>query len=207
MSVVEIPIFPLKTVLFPGGPLPLRIFEPRYTDMISQCMKTNTGFGVCLIQNGNEAGSAAEFHAVGTLAKVVDFHLQRDGILGIVVQGDARFHVRNFQIAKDQLITAEVEYFNDEPKVPVPDEFQELIKILEAGVPGFPSVPRVNSPGREKPLAESPEIREDASWLGFRLVEMLPLRLSQKQYFLQLNEPLLRLERIDDVIHQLGAEN
>ena len=195
MSSVEIPLFPLNSVLFPGSPLPLRIFEPRYTDMISHCMKTNTGFGVCLIRDGQEVVRAAEFHEVGTLAKVVDFHMQRDGILGIVVKGEARFRVRNFQIARDQLITAEVEYYDDEPCVPVPEEFYELVKYVEK-----------HSDGKAMADMDLSEPYADASRLGFRLAELLPLRLSQKQYFLQLHEPLLRLERIDDVMHQLDAE-
>lgn len=194
MSAVEISIFPLNTVLFPGGALPLRIFEPRYTDMISQCMRTNTGFGVCLIREGKEVGRAAEFHEVGTLARIVDFHMQRDGILGVTVNGEARFRVLNYDIAKDQLITAEVEYFNNEPKLPVPSEYQELIRMYETHVPESKSV-----------IQKPAEIRDDASWLGFRLAETLPLRMAQKQYFLQLHEPLLRLERIDDVMHQLNS--
>jgi len=196
MSAVEIPIFPLNSVLFPGSPLPLRIFEPRYTDMISHCMKTNTGFGVCLIREGNETGKAADFHEVGTLARIADFNMQRDGILGVVVHGETRFRVLNFDIAKDQLITAEVEYFDNEPKVTVPEEFQELIQLVETSI--------VNNKACKN---EKISFDSDASLLGFRLAEILPLRLSQKQYFLQLNEPLLRLERIDDVMSQLNLEH
>jgi Lon protease-like protein len=192
MSAVEIPIFPLNSVLFPGSPLPLRIFEPRYTDMISQCMKTNTGFGVCLIRDGKEVGLAADFHEVGTLARITDFNMQRDGVLGVVVQGESRFRVQNFDIAKNQLITAEVEYFDNEPTVSVPEEYQHLLEYVEP---------------YEKSGQESlSKLHDNASLLGFRLVELLPLRLSQKQYFLQLHEPLLRLERIEDVMGQLDLE-
>lgn len=163
--------------------------------MISHCMKTDTGFGVCLIREGQEVGRAAEFHEVGTLAKVVDFHMQRDGVLGIVVKGESRFRVKNSQIAKNQLVSAEVEYFDEEPVVSVPEEFGDLMKMVES-----------TFANDSESLTKLLKVSSDASWLGFRLAEMLPLRLSQKQYFLQLHEPLLRLERIDDVIHQLDTE-
>ena len=195
MSAVEIPIFPLNTVLFPNSYLPLRIFEPRYTDMISHCMKTGTGFGVCLIRDGKEVGPAADFHEVGTLARIVDFNMQKDGILGVMVQGESRFRVLNYNIAKDQLITAEIEYFDKEPTVAVPDEFHDLVRVVEQRIP-------------EKQLSKDDHLRfnNDASWLGFRLAEVLPLRLSQKQYFLQLHEPLLRLERIEDAMSHIELE-
>jgi len=192
MSAVEIPIFPLNTVLFPGSALPLRIFEPRYTDMISHCMKANTGFGVCLIRDGKEVGAAADFHEVGTLAKIADFNMQRDGILGVVVHGETRFRVLDYDIAKNQLITAEVEYFDNEPKLIVPEEFNDLLEVAETFVPD-------NAQNNKQLL----DLGDDASYLGFHLAELLPLRPTQKQYFLQLNEPLLRLERIKDAMHQL----
>ena len=82
-----IPLFPLNTVLFPDGLLPLRIFEPRYVDMISECLKSGTGFGVCLISDGQETGQAASIYEIGTLANIVDFQTEEDGLLGITVLG------------------------------------------------------------------------------------------------------------------------
>ncbi|HEY7377666.1 MAG TPA: LON peptidase substrate-binding domain-containing protein, partial [Steroidobacteraceae bacterium] len=88
----EIALFPLNTVLFPGGPLPLRIFEPRYIDMVRRCLREQRGFGVVLIRSGNEVGPA-EFESVGTLARIVDFHALSDGLLGLVNVGERRFRV------------------------------------------------------------------------------------------------------------------
>ena len=129
---------------------------------------------------------------MGTLAKIADFNMQRDGILGVVVHGETRFRVLNSDIAKNQLITAEVEYYDNEPKLPVPEEFMDLLGAAETQ--NTLRTQQVHGLG------------DDASLLGFHLAEILPLRLSQKQYFLQLNEPLLRLERIEDAMRQLHTD-
>ena len=93
MTRSTIPLFPLNTVLFPGGPLKLRIFEPRYVDMIGRCMREDTGFGVALIIEGVEAGGPARTANVGTLARIVDFEQLKDGLLGITAHGGERFRI------------------------------------------------------------------------------------------------------------------
>ena len=195
MDPLKIPVFPLHSVLFPDGKLPLRVFEPRYTDMISQCLKENIGFGICLIREGSEVGQAAAIHEVGTLASIIDWHMRKDGLLGVIVKGEKRFRIKNLSVAKNQLITADVEYYDDEPLTKVPDDYLDLVEFVEE------KMARLNRNINNIELDLS-----DASCLSFRLAELLPLRLSQKQYFLQLNEPLLRLERIDDVLQQLDLE-
>ena len=192
MSTTRIPIFPLHTVLFPGGPLPLRVFEPRYTDMISHCLKSGHGFGVCLIRDGNETGPAATSHDIGTIAQIEDWHMRRDGLLGIEVRGDKKFQIKNQSIASNQLLTAEVEYLDDEPTIEVPVELMGLVDLLEE---------RIAQLGKQHANVKAKLI--DASWVGYRLAEVLPLRLSQKQYFLQLEEPLRRLEHLSDVLQHL----
>lgn len=192
MSNLTIPLFPLHTVLFPGAVLPLRIFEPRYTDMISRCMKTDSGFGVCLIREGNEVGPAASTHEVGCIVKVIDWHMRKDDMLGIVVKAEQRFRINQQSVASDQLLSAEVDLLDEEMNIPIPSSLMHLAKILE------------------DKMFEMPEKFEDldldfqsATWVGYRLAEILPLRLPQKQYFLELTDPIIRLERLDDVLEQI----
>lgn len=194
MATARIPIFPLHTVLFPGGPLPLRIFEARYTDMISQCLKSNIGFGVCLITEGKEVGGIASTHEVGTLASIQDWHMRKDGLLGIVVKGEKRFRVIKQNIEENKLMFAEVEYFEEDATKNnfIPREYDGLVDMLEE---------RMSQVGSRYASMKNNYI--DASWVGFRLAELLPLRSSQKQYFLQLNDPIQRLERLGDVLQHI----
>ena len=106
---IKIPLFPLNAVLFPGGALPLRIFEPRYLDMISECMKSEGKIGVVLIEKGNEAGMAAKAHDVGTVSYISYFHKRTDGMLGITLTGEQRFRVLSTDIKPNQLAVAEIE--------------------------------------------------------------------------------------------------
>src|SRR5512144_1891243 len=115
MSFQELPLFPLNTVLFPGGVLPLRIFEPRYLNMVSECMKADHGFGVVAIQEGSETGIAASFQKIGTLARIADFDRLEDGLLGITCQGGQRLQVMSHRVQADQLILGRVNFLPDDP--------------------------------------------------------------------------------------------
>ena len=157
MSALELPLFPLRTVLFPGGPLPLRIFEPRYVDMISRCMKSGVGFGVLLIRNGSEVGPATT-HELGTVATIVDWDQLSDGTLGVVVIGGARFMLRSSRRQDDGLNLGTVDLLETEPRVALPERFHDMARLLE-GV--FEDL--------------GPHYRHvsqdfgDAGWVGFRL--------------------------------------
>ena len=105
---MEVPLFPLRTVLFPGGPLPLRIFEQRYLDMISSCLKRDEPFGVVLIRSGSEVGSA-EVYDSGTLARITDWYQGSDGLLGITATGTDRFRIRSSSRQPDGLLIGDVE--------------------------------------------------------------------------------------------------
>jgi len=129
-SDTRIPIFPLHTVLFPEGPLPLRVFEPRYLDMISSCMKSNTCFGVCLIREGVEIGKAASTFEMGTTAVIHDWHMRHDGLLGITVRGERRFRILNEQVQPNQLLMASIEYTDEEPACDVPAGYLSLVDML-----------------------------------------------------------------------------
>jgi len=189
---LKLPLVPLNTVLFPDGPLPLRIFEPRYLDMISQCMKDESPFGICLISEGDEVGASAVPHEIGTIARIQDWHMRHDGILGITVIGDQRFKIISSKIQTDQLAIAEVELLDAELPEDVPVDYLALVDLLKEFIGQIPH--------RYENITKR---YGDASWVGYRLSELLPLKISQKQYFLQLDDPIQRLERLSAVLEHL----
>jgi Lon protease-like protein len=190
----EIPLFPLNTVLFPQGILPLRIFEPRYVDMVSACMKTGSGFGVCLVRDGSDVGAAAKFYTTGTLATIVDWNQLPDGLLGIRVQGQQRFTVLSSRVKPDQLITAEVEMIPDDPHYAIPAMYAPLQDLLRRGIQQL---------GR--PYTDMPTDYDNASWVSCRLAELLPLPLTAKQEFLQSTKPVERLEQLFNVWQKMNT--
>lgn len=193
MNRLSIPLFPLHTVLFPGGPLALRIFEARYLDMVSRCLRQDSGFGVVLIRNGNEVGEVPEVYEVGTLGRISYWEQRRDGLLGITVTGEQRFRILERVIEPNQLMVAEVELLPNEPAVAVPAEYQPLVKML---------LKIVEELGH--PYVTMPKAYDDSAWVGARLAELLPLELVQKQHLLQLHDPLERLERLAGLIDNTG---
>lgn len=182
---VEIPLFPLRTVLFPGGALPLRIFEPRYLDMVSDCLRQGSGFGVCLISAGSETGPAAEPCELGTVGEISYWQKLPDGLLGITVRGQQRFRILRHEVRPNQLSVGEVELLPAEPRAPVPAKYAGLVALLRD---------IMSNVGH--PYTTLPKDYDDASWVGYRLSELLPISLSQKQALLALEEPLERLERL-----------
>lgn len=188
-------IFPLHTVLYPGGPLPLRIFEPRYTDMVSHCLKEGRGFGVCLIRSGKEVGEAAIPYDLGTQAIIVDWHMRHDGLLGLTTHGEQRFRIRSSEVLPNQLIMAEVDFIANEPSRDVPPEYLPMVDVLRY---------MIDAVGHH--YASIPKRFGDASWVSCRLAELLPLRLAQKQYLLQLHDPVQRLERLWVLMEELGIK-
>jgi Lon protease-like protein len=187
---MEIPLFPLNTVLFPGGPLPLRVFEPRYLDMISRCLKHDTPFGVLLIKEGREAGPATT-QEVGTLATVVDWYQGSDGLLGITALGSDRFRLLAADRQHDGLYFGTVELLPALPPMPLPDSACALPHILESVM---------NDLGR---LYENLERHfDDAVWVAHRFVEILPIGLEQKQEWLESEDVLGCLEMVEKALHQ-----
>jgi Lon protease-like protein len=186
----DIPLFPLSAVLFPGGTLSLRIFERRYLDMVRDCARRGSGFGVCLILDGSETGAPAVPAAVGTLARITDFHTLPDGLLGIDTEGGRRFHVQEARVRDNGLVHADVALWPDEPVLPVPPEHGLLPTILER------LLEKTGGPWAHADRA----CFDDASWVGFRLAEFLPLEPPAKQALLQLDDPLQRLQRLQHVL-------
>ncbi len=186
-----IALFPLHTVLFPGGPLPLRIFETRYTDMVRRCMRTQEPFGVVMIQEGDEAGVVATTATVGCTARIVDFHTLHDGLLGISCVGERKFRVLRVWRADDGLNMGEVAWLPAEPELPVPADCERLASTLRRAL---------------EELAEHYENVarkfDDAAWIGARIAELLPIELADKQALLELDDPLERLRSLLTVVKE-----
>ncbi|GAB2581620.1 LON peptidase substrate-binding domain-containing protein [Dyella jejuensis] len=190
LPLADLPLFPLNTVLYPGGQLHLRIFEPRYLDMVRECAGTGAPFGVCLILEGGEVGMPAQPAAVGTLARLTDFSHRQDGLLGIVAEGDSRFRVLRTRVRSDGLLRGAIELWPDETPHQVPVEFALLQTILERLIdtmgPHWRHAPR--------------DAYDDAGWLGFRLAELLPLATEEQQQLLEMTDPLRRLAALRDIL-------
>ncbi len=185
---MKVPLFPLSTVLYPGGPLPLRIFEPRYLDMISRCLKSDVPFGVLLIKSGNETGPAKTYD-VGTLARIIDWYQGSDGLLGITAIGEQRFRLKSVERQPDGLNIGEIELLEPEDQHLLPEEYKPLAGIL-AGV--------LDDLGR---LYESLDRQyDDAGWVGYRFAEILPITPEQKQSCLEANDALQRLILVREVL-------
>ena len=178
-----LPLFPLNAVLFPGGPMKLRIFEPRYVDMIGRCMRENSSFGIAMIIEGTEAGGRARTVDTGTSARIVDFEKLQDGLLGITARGERRFEIVSLEQQSDALNVAQVNWLEPEPAEPVPENCGHLVMLLQHAMPQL------------APLYDfTPVDYENATWVGSRLVEILPLPLTEKQRCLEMRDPLERLE-------------
>jgi Lon protease-like protein len=186
MATRALPLFPLGTVLFPGGPLALRIFETRYLDLVRECAREGSTFGVCLIVGGREVGEPAVPAAIGTEARIVDFQTLPDGLLGITCRGEGRFRVLRTRVRDNGLLIGEVEDLSPEPTQPVPAEFALLATILER------LVEQIGAPFGEARKQDF----DDAVWVGHRLAEMLPLGAEERQAMLQLDDPLERLRHL-----------
>lgn len=187
-SGVRVPLFPLNTVLFPGGPLPLRIFEARYLDMITRCMKNDSPFGVVLVREGGEVGPA-DTYDIGTLARIVDWYQGSDGLLGVTARGGQRFRVLSSQREADGLNVADIEILPEEAEVPLPEQYRPMATIL-SGV--------LDDLGR---LYEDLDRRlDDAGWVTNRFVEILPIDLTEKQLCLEQSDPVERLRLVQEVL-------
>ena len=184
-----IPLFPLSTVLFPEGALKLRIFETRYVDMIGRCMKEQSGFGVVLIVEGQEAGSQVTTAEVGTLARITDFERLSDGLLGITAQGGQRFRLVTTRRQADGLNVAEVEWLPAELSMPIPSEHLDLSEALAELWPRL-------TEGRDP----TPPRYDDAGWVSARLAEILPLEVTERQRCLEISDPAQRLQYLRERI-------
>ena len=185
----EIALFPLGTVLFPGGLLPLRIFEARYVDMVSRCMRQDQTFGVVLIKDGTETSSSVETATVGTTARIVDFQTLENGLLGLLCRGEERFRIEQRSQQSDGLNRASVEWNPDPTGIPIDPKYGPLVAVLRDAL------------SRLSNLSQFIEPRyEDATWVSYRLAELLPLPVNLQQKLLEMTEPNGRLELLAPLI-------
>jgi len=186
----DIPLFPLHTVLFPGGYLPLRIFEQRYLDMVRECGAKGSCFGICLIGNSENPNRPATHLRVGTSAEICDFTTLDDGLLGITARGRQKFIIQTTRMRDNGLLMAEVELLNETDVVDVPDQYSVLsmvaARFMELMGDQYPDF--------------QPQQLQDAGWVGYRLAELLPLENKEKQLLLQIGDPLERLQLLIDVL-------
>ena len=192
----ETPVFALHTVLYPGGPLPLRIFEPRYVDMVSDRLRRDAPFIVALIRDGREVGGGATTHAIGTLARIVDWNREEDGLLGVTALGGRRVQVLDTTTRPDGLCVATARMLAEEPASEVPREHRRLAELLRRLLGRIDSLYRHVTPRLE-----------DASWVGYRLSELLPIPLARKQHFLEIEAPLLRLQQLAGIVAALSGDD
>jgi Lon protease-like protein len=191
----SIPLFPLRTVLFPDGPLPLRVFEPRYLDMISRCMKEDTEFGVIMIRSGSETGEV-RVAQIGTRARITDWYQGSDGILGVTAMGTRRFVLHDVRQQPDGLYIGSVEELAAEPEVALPADYRPMATLLEGVIDDLGKL--------YDPL---PKRYDDAAWVAARFAEILPMELEQKQTCLEIDDPIERLEYVRPLLRAIRQES
>lgn len=192
-TVVELPIFPLHTVLFPAGVLPLKIFEQRYLEMVGGCMKDDKPFGVCLIAEGGEVGAPAVPHDVGVTARIVEWDMPQLGVLNVVTRGQNRFRIVHREVSRQGVVMAHAVLLPGEPDARVPESLQTLLPLLRAIAADV---------GLER--MPEPHAFDDATWVGHRYAEVLPIPLIARQKLLELDDAIVRLEIISQYLAQHG---
>lgn len=196
----SLPLFPLQTVLYPGGLLPLKIFEARYLDMVGECLRTDAGFGVVCLRDGGEVrqrGALPEqFEPAGVLARLEDVDAPQPGILLLRCRGTRRFNLHAPRQDSDGLWRADVSFLPDDAVVPPGEAFQGTAEALRRALEALAAE------GVE--LCDGPPRLDDAGWIANRWCELLPLPLSARHKLMLLPDPLLRLRLVDDVLRQRG---
>ena len=215
----SLPLFPLGTVLFPGGILPLRIFEVRYLDMIGKCHRAGAPFGVVGLTQGQEvrkAGQSAEnFHDVGTLAHITELASPQAGLLVVRCEGAQRFHIRSRELLKHGLWVAQVERIADDAQVVIPSDLQGTSEALQRLIASLverqaqQASPVLDAESSDPPDPkdlpfQSPYLLQDCAWVSNRWCELLPMPVQTKQRLMALDNPLMRLELVNDFLQRAG---
>lgn len=198
----EIALFPLRVVMFPGGRLDLQIFEQRYIDLVRHSLKSETGFGICLLKQGEETiqdNTEQTLHSTGTYSHIVDWDQLDNGLLGITVEGTAKFRIEKCWQADSGLFEASVSFSSNDSvdcqEIPLNDQFSGLADLLQNL--------------ENHPLVEQKKLQIDYNnlWdLGWRLSELIPIALEKKQHLLELDDPWERIESIERLVSDLANE-
>jgi len=203
LKLQSLPLFPLATVLFPGGVLPLRIFEVRYLDMIGKCYKAGAPFGVVSLTQGSEVrqpGASEAFATVGTLATISEYEAPQPGLLMIRASGAQRFRITSRDQLKHGLWIADVESVAPDIDVEIPPDLQVASVALQNLIQSL----ELKSGGKEPLPLQAPYRLNDCGWVANRWCELLPLPVQLKQRLMELDNPLVRLELVSDVLAKTG---
>ncbi len=198
----EIALFPLRVVMFPGGRLDLQIFEQRYIDLVRHSLKSETGFGICLLKQGEETiqdHARQTIHCTGTYSHIIDWDQLDNGLLGITVEGSAKFKIKKCWQADSGLLEATVKFSNTDSvgsqEIPISDQFSSLADLLQS-LENHPLVEQKNL-----------DINYNNLWdLGWRLSELIPIEVEKKQHLLELDDPWERIENIEQLVSDLANE-
>lgn len=190
-DLADLAIFPLNAVLFPGGLLPLRVFEQRYMDMAKACLKDNRPFGVCLIRCGKEVGAPATPEPVGCTARIQEWDMQQLGVLSIRTIGEQRFRIKSSAVTEAGLTRAEVELLPQDDDTELPEEFGACAALLKAVIEEHGSG-----------MVAAPIRFDSSSWVSARLTEILPVPLAAKQKLLELADATQRIEILNKFLQQ-----
>ena len=186
----DLPIFPLRTILFPDSKLPLRIFEPRYIDMVSRCMREDSEFGIILSRESTDP-KMFETYDTGTLAKIIDWDQGEDGLLGITTIGTQKFRLKGLNKQEDGLNIGTIEGIEKEGDYKPNKEFSHLVELLQA------ILDDINIYGDDEKNFDS------AAWISYRFAEILPLRIEDKQKCLEIDDPIIRLNFLEPLIKMI----
>lgn len=182
-----LPLFPLSGIVFPGGRMPLKVFEQRYLDLVKTSLAENSSFGLCGIREGGEVGAPALPYEVGTEVRVIEWDMPQTGIFHIVVEGIGRYVARSWKVQPSGLLLAEVEAISAEAACVIPDELRLCVQVLRHIL-------------RDSEVNEANF--EDAVWVGYRLSEVLPFKPAIRQDLLEMNDTLTRLRILDQFLRQ-----
>ena len=200
-----IPLFPLGTTLFPDGVMLLKIFEVRYLDMVKQCVREGSGFGVVTLNSGDEVrmpGQEVGFNAVGTYARIKEFDPVQPSLFMIQCQGEQRFRVKTSETKRNGLIVAEVDFIEEDAFMEVPEDLKMTSTVLGKVIQSFKE--QGAALGKELPFSKPYRFNE-CGWVANRWCELLQLSPGQKQFFLEQESPRLRLDLIHELLEEMGV--
>jgi Lon protease-like protein len=196
----ELPLFPLQAVLFPGGLLGLKVFEARYLDLMARCLRERAPFGVVRLKTGTEvrkAGAAVAFEAIGTTAELLDVDSAQAGILRVRCRGGRRFEVHTSRQQADGLWLARTAPIEDDEVIEPPDASKAAVRALADAIQA------IDAQGQQ-PFLLPPRF-DDAGWVANRWSEILPIPMEARQRLMELRDPKLRLEVVDEFLRSKGV--
>ena len=206
---MQLPLFPLNTVLFPGGVLPLRVFEARYMDMVRQCMKSSAPFGVVLITKGGEVGAPAATESVGTVARIAAWDMPQLGLLHLRAIGGDRFRIEHTEVQPDGLQVARVEPIAPDEDLPLDEQYRPCAELLQRVIDDVSSRHADDGDDTQEPIGqipfESPYRFDSSVWVGNRLCEFMPIPLRARQKLMELQDATSRLQLVRRFLLQHGV--